>query len=392
MNIYEYQAKEIFKKYNIPVLKGKIAQNSKEAQEIAKELGKECVLKAQVYAGGRAKGCILETKLKGIEKADGFKNAKKIAEKMLGNHLVTNQTNQSGIKIEKVYIEQLCEINREIYFSISADRKTAKIIIIIGILGGIDIEKSSKDKIITNYIDIVKGLPSNLGQEIADSLNLKENEALQFNDIMQNCYKLFIDLECSLLEINPLVIDKNAKIFALDAKLSFDDNALFRHLELKELTDEKAENSLEKVAKENGISYVSLDNGQIGCLVNGAGLAMATMDIIKYFGAKPANFLDIGGGAPKERVVKALEIILEDKRVKAILINIFGGIMRCDVLAQGLIDAVNQIGIKVPIIVRLKGTNEDIGKNILKESGLDFIAADDLDDAAQKVLKAALRS
>jgi succinyl-CoA synthetase beta subunit len=310
---------------------------------------------------------------------------------MFGNHLVTNQTNQSGIKIDKVYVEQLCKINREIYLSISADRKTAKIIVLIGILGGINIENSSKDKIITHYIDIMKGCPQDLGQKIANNLDLKEKEAAQFNDILQKCYKLFIVFECSLLEINPLIIDKNGNFFALDAKLSFDDNALFRHLELKELVDEKAENPLEKTAKENGISYVSLDDGQIGCLVNGAGLAMATMDIIKYFGAKPANFLDIGGGAPKERVVKALEIILEDKRVKAILINIFGGIMRCDILAQGLIDAVNQIGIKIPIVVRLKGTNEDIGKNILKESGLDFIAADDLDDAAQKVLKAALR-
>lgn len=381
MKIHEYQAKELFKKYNIPIPEGGVAFTPAEAVETAGKLGGfPVVVKAQIHAGGRGKGG-------GVKLAKSSDEANTFAGEIIGMNLVTHQTGPEGRLVKKVLVEQGLNIDKELYLSIIPDRATAKIVIMASQAGGMDIEEvadKTPEKIIKVYINPLLGIQPYHCREVAFGLNLPPAAIKMFNPMLVNLYKLFVAYDCSLVEINPLVLTKEEKVVALDAKLNFDDNALFRHKDVLEYRDLDEEDPLEIEASKFNLNYINLD-GNVGNMVNGAGLAMATMDIIKFAGAEPANFLDVGGGASAEMVENGFKIILSDENVKGILINIFGGILRCDVLAEGVVEAAKKAEIKVPVVVRMEGTNVDRGRQILAESGLSLTTAVDLKDAAQKV-------
>jgi succinyl-CoA synthetase beta subunit len=381
MKIHEYQAKQLFKKYGIPVPAGEVAFTADEAVKVANGLGKfPVVVKAQIHAGGRGKGG-------GVKLSQSVDEVRAFAGEMIGMNLVTHQTGPEGREVQKLLIEQGLDIEKELYLSIIPDRTTAMIVIMASEAGGMDIEQVAEEtpeKIIKVFIDPLLGIQGYHCRAVGYGLNLSSGVLKQFNQMLISLYKLFVDYDCSLLEINPLVITREDNIIALDAKINFDDNALFRHKDILAYRDLDEENPLEVEASKYNLNYINLD-GNVGNMVNGAGLAMATMDIIKQAGAEPANFLDVGGGASAEMVENGFRIILSDKNVKGILINIFGGILRCDVLADGVVKAAKKTGISVPVVVRMEGTNVEEGRKILSESGLNLITAVDLKDAAQKV-------
>ena len=385
MNIHEHQAKELLREYKVPVLKGFAAFNSKELEENMDILrGPKWVVKAQIHAGGRGKGG-------GVKVVDNLGEVKSAFNKMLGMKLVTNQTGPDGKIVKRVYIEDGCNIDKEFYLSYLIDRKTKSICLIASSEGGMDIEEvadKNPEKIAKIYLNASKKeLNSENIDEVLRILNLDTLYKEKLTAILNNLLLLFIEKDASLIEINPLVLSADGHLICLDAKMNFDSNALFRHQDIVSLRDPEEEDPLEIEASEHGLSYVKLD-GTIGCMVNGAGLAMATMDIIKLYGEEPANFLDVGGGATKEQVMNAFKIILSDKHVKGILVNIFGGIMRCEIIAQGIIETANELNLSIPLVVRLEGTNVDLGKKYLKESGLNIIPANDLDEAAKKIVDA----
>lgn len=381
MKIHEYQAKELLKKYGIPIPDGRAAFSVEEALSAADQLGAyPVVIKAQIHAGGRGKGG-------GVKLAVSKEDASAIASQILGMNLVTHQTGPDGRVVKKVLVEQGLNIQKELYLSIVPDRATASIVIIASSEGGMDIEtvaEKNPEKIIKVYINPLVGIQGYHCREVAYGLNLAPGVIKPFTALLNGLYKMFVDYDCSLVEINPLVITADQAVIALDAKVNFDDNALFRHKDVLAYRDLDEENPLEIDASNFNLNYIALD-GNVGNMVNGAGLAMATMDIIKQAGASPANFLDVGGGANAEMVENGFRIILSDKNVKGILINIFGGILRCDILAEGVVTAARKTGITVPVVVRMEGTNVEEGRRILKESGLNLITAVDLKDAAQKV-------
>lgn len=381
MKIHEYQAKELFKKYNIPIPQGAVAFTPEDAVKTAATLGAfPVVVKAQIHAGGRGKGG-------GVKLAKSADEVKSLAGQIIGMNLVTHQTGPEGRQVKKVLVEQGLNIVKELYLSIIPDRATAKIVIMASEAGGMDIEEvaaKTPEKIIKVYINPLLGIEGYHCREVAFGLNMSPAVMKSFTPMLKNLYKLFVAYDCSLLEINPLVITKEETVIALDGKINFDDNALFRHKDIVEYRDLDEEDPLEVEASKFNLNYINLD-GNVGNMVNGAGLAMATMDIIKLAGAEPANFLDVGGGASSEMVENGFKIILRDKKVKGVLINIFGGILRCDILAQGVVDAAKKTGINVPVVVRMEGTNVEKGRQILAESGLNLTTAVDLKDAAQKV-------
>jgi len=381
MKIHEYQAKELFKKFDIPIPDGEVAFSPDEAKAAAEKLGQfPVVVKAQIHAGGRGKGG-------GVKLAKSIDEAKSLADEIVGMTLVTHQTGPEGRLVKKVLVEQGLDIKKELYLSVIPDRETAKIVIMASEAGGMDIEEVAEktpEKIIKVFINPLTGIQAYHCREVAFGLNLPTSVMKQFSKMLASLYKLFVTYDCSLLEINPLVITGQETVIALDAKINFDDNALFRHKDIVEYRDLDEEDPLEVEASKFNLNYINLD-GNVGNMVNGAGLAMATMDIIKLAGAEPANFLDVGGGASAEMVENGFKIILGDKNVKGILINIFGGILRCDVLAQGVVQAAKKIGIDIPVVIRMEGTNVDEGRKILSDSGLNLITAVDLKDAAQKV-------
>jgi succinyl-CoA synthetase beta subunit len=384
MNIHEYQAKEILRSFGAPVPKGKPAFTVEEAVAAARELpGPVWVVKAQIHAGGRGKGG-------GVKVVKSIEDVEKEARRMLGMTLVTHQTGPAGRLVKRLYIEDGSAIARELYLSALVDRGSSRISFIVSTEGGMDIEevaKTTPEKIATFAIDPASGYSPFVGVEIATALKLKGNEIKQCGALVKSLYEAFVAKDMSLVEINPLVVTKDGKIICLDAKMNFDDNALYRHKDVAALRDLGEEDPTEVEASKYDLSYIKLD-GTIGCMVNGAGLAMATMDIIKLFGAEPANFLDVGGGASKEKVTAAFKIILSDPHVKGILVNIFGGIMKCDIIAEGIIAAAKEVHLSVPLVVRLEGTNVEKGKQILANSGLPIISGDDLADGAQKIVKA----
>ncbi|CAN7643073.1 ADP-forming succinate--CoA ligase subunit beta [Rhizobium sp. LjRoot254] len=394
MNIHEYQGKALLKSYGAPVAEGVAIFSADEAADAARKLlGPLYVVKSQIHAGGRGKGKFKEL---GPDAKGGVRLAKSVdevvsnAKEMLGNTLVTKQTGPSGKQVNRLYIEDGADIDRELYLSILVDRAVGRVAFVVSTEGGMDIEAVAHDtpeKIINVDIDPVKGVTAeNLG-ELTSALKLEGEAKADAEKLFPILYKAFTEKDMSLLEVNPLIVMKNGRMRVLDAKVSFDNNASFRHPELQEFRDLTEEDAKEIEASKYDLAYVALD-GNIGCMVNGAGLAMATMDIIKLYGAEPANFLDVGGGASKEKVTAAFKIITADPAVKGILVNIFGGIMKCDVIAEGVIAAVKEVGLQVPLVVRLEGTNVELGKKIINESGLNVISADDLDDAAQKIVKA----
>jgi succinyl-CoA synthetase beta subunit len=385
MNVHEYQAKDLMRQFNIAVLKGGVADTPAQAVEVAKKLGgKIWVVKAQIHAGGRGKGG-------GVKLARTLEEVEQHAKSILGMQLVTHQTGPEGKKVLKVLVEEGCDIDHEYYCGIVLDRTAGKIAMMVSTEGGMEIEKVAHDtpeKIIKAHIDPATGFTSAVGRKLGYALGLKGDTLTKAMKFFEGLYNLYISKDCSIAEINPLVTTKTGDVLALDGKLNFDDNALFRHPEIEALRDVTEESAQELEAGKFGLSYISLD-GNIGCLVNGAGLAMATLDILKLQGGTPANFLDVGGGATKETVQKAFSIILQDKNVKAILVNIFGGIMKCDIIASGVVEAAKELELKVPLVVRLEGTNVALGKKILAESGLKITPANDLADAAQKAVAAA---
>ncbi|EQC50286.1 succinate-CoA ligase, beta subunit [Bacteriovorax sp. BSW11_IV] len=386
MNVHEYQAKELMRNMGLSVLGGQVAKTVDEAVEGAKKLGGNIwVVKAQIHAGGRGKAG-------GVKLAKSLDEVKLHAEDILGKTLVTHQTGPEGKKVLTLLVEEGCDIDHEYYAGVVLDRGTGKVTMMASSEGGVEIEKVAEEtpeKIIKVAIDPAAGFTPFVGRKLAYGIGIKDaNEVKEAAKFFKGLYDLYMKYDCSVAEINPLVKTKQGNFIALDAKLNFDDNALFRHPEVEAMMDPTEESEKELEAKEFGLSYISLD-GNIGCLVNGAGLAMGTMDIIKLHGGEPANFLDVGGGATKEAVQKAFSIILSDDNVKAILVNIFGGIMKCDIIAEGVVAAAKELGIQVPLVVRLEGTNVALGKKLLSESGLKIIAADDLGDAAQKVVAAA---
>ena len=384
MNIHEHQAKEILKEFGVPVSKGVPIFSIDEIREKISTLnGKTFVLKAQIHAGGRGKAG-------GVKLVNNISELELEAKKMMGKKLVTHQTGPEGKEVKRLYIEESSEILKEFYLSCLIDRESSKIAFISSTEGGMDIEKVSKEtpeKIITNKIDFKKDGPSNEEvNRIISIFNFDFNQKKVATKLINSLFKILIEKDASLIEINPLVINKNKEILCLDAKMNFDDNAIFRRPEILKLRDLHEEEPAEIEASKYDLAYIKLD-GSIGCMVNGAGLAMATMDIIKLYGEEPANFLDVGGGASKEKVTAAFKLILQDKNVKGILINIFGGIMRCDVLAQGVVDAAKQVNLSVPLVVRLAGTNFKEGKKILEKSNLKILSASDLNDAAKKIVE-----
>jgi succinyl-CoA synthetase beta subunit len=385
MKIHEYQAKELFRKYNIPVPQGRVAFSIDEAVEVAEALGGyPVVVKAQIHAGGRGKGG-------GVQLAQSGREVEHLAGQIIGMNLVTHQTGPQGQTVKKVLVEQGLNIAREMYLSIVPDRAIAKIVIMASEAGGMDIEEvaaKSPDKIIKVAVNPLQGIQAYHCRQIAFGLNLPAAAIKPFAALLKNLYRLFVDYDGSLVEINPLVITAEEAVMALDAKINFDDNALFRHKDVLDYRDLAEEDPLDVEASKYNLNYINLD-GNIGNMVNGAGLAMATMDLIKLAGAEPANFLDVGGGASAEMVENGFRIILSDPGVKGILINIFGGILRCDVLAEGVVQAAKKTGINVPVVVRMEGTNIEEGRRILAESGLDLITAQDLKDAARKVAEIA---
>ncbi len=382
MNIHEHQAKQILKKYGVDVPNGVFGFSSEEIVKKAKKLKTEkYVLKAQIHAGGRGKAG-------GIKILDNIEDLTNASKEMLGKTLVTHQTGPAGKEVKRLYVEESSNIKKEFYLSCLIDRTSSKIAFISSDRGGMDIEevaKSNPEKIVTTKVDLIEDIREEECKKIIKIFNLDEKVATQGIKLIKSIYKMFISTDATLVEINPLILTQENNLLCLDAKISFDDNSIFRHPEILELRDLNEEDSTEIEASKYNLAYIKLD-GSIGCMVNGAGLAMATMDIIKLYGEEPANFLDVGGGASKEKVSAAFKIILSDKNVKGILINIFGGIMRCDVLAQGVVDAAKEIKINVPIVARLAGTNFLEGKNILDNSGLEIISASDLSDAAKKIV------
>ena len=384
MNIHEHQGKQILKKFGAPVSKGIVVFSLDEIDQKIKELNsKEYVVKAQIHAGGRGKGG-------GVKLVKNIDDLKKEAKKMFGMHLITHQTGPEGKKVKRLYIEEASDILKEFYLSCLVDRESSKIAFISSTKGGMDIEKVATDtplEIITTKINMKESVKTEDINKIIKIFNFNEDQRSVASQLIQSLYKILIEKDASLIEINPLIITKDEKLVCLDAKMSFDDNALFRRPEILELRDLNEEEPDEIEASKHGLAYIKL-NGSIGCMVNGAGLAMATMDIIKQHGEEPANFLDVGGGATKEKVSAAFKLILSDKNVKGILINIFGGIMRCDVIAQGVIEAAKETNLEVPLVVRLAGTNFQEGKDILDKSGLKILSASDLNDAAKKIVEA----
>ena len=394
MNIHEYQAKALLKEFGVPVSAGIPIFSAEEAESAAKKLpGPVWVVKSQIHAGGRGKGKFKELgddAQGGIRIAKSTEEVVKNASEMLGSTLVTAQTGANGKVVNRLYIEDGAEIDRELYLSILVDRSCGQIAFVASTEGGMDIEQvahDTPDKILTLPIAATEGVTEKIADQICVSLSLEAKAHEDGMSLFPKLYNAFIEKDMSLLEINPLVVLKDGSLRVLDAKVSFDGNALFRHEDIQSLRDITEENEKEVEASKHDLAYVALE-GNIGCMVNGAGLAMATMDIIKLYGAEPANFLDVGGGASQEKVSAAFKIITSDPNVKGILVNIFGGIMRCDVIAEGVIAAVKEVGLYVPLVVRLEGTNVDIGKNIIENSGLNVIAANDLDDAAQKIVSA----
>jgi len=383
MNIHEHQAKKILKKYGVTVPEGVFAFTVDELIEKAKSLKTEkFVLKAQIHAGGRGKAG-------GVKILNNIEELAEASKKLLGKKLITPQTGPEGREVKRLYVEESSSIEKEFYLSCLVDRSSSKIAFISSDQGGMDIEevaRNNPEKIITTKINLNEDISNNDCEEIIKIFNLKDNSKLEAISLIKSIYKMFLSTDASLVEINPLILTQDKNIVCLDAKINFDDNSLFRHPDIFELRDLNEEDPTEVEASKHGLSYIKLD-GNIGCMVNGAGLAMATMDIIKLYGKEPANFLDVGGGASKEKVSAALKIILSDKNVKGILINIFGGIMRCDVLALGVVEAAKEIKINVPLVVRLAGTNFLEGKKILDNSGLKLISAENLDDAAKKIVK-----
>jgi succinyl-CoA synthetase beta subunit len=382
VNIHEYQAKDVLKRYGVPVPAGRVASTPQEARAAAVELGGRCVVKAQIHAGGRGKAG-------GVKLASSPEDAEKKASEILGKNLVTHQTGPEGREVKKVLVEQTLNIERELYLGMVLDRAQSRVAVICSSEGGVEIEEvaaKQPEKILKELIDPAVGLLPFQCRRLAYALNVPAEVVGKLVAMMLALYRAFDECDCSLAEINPLVLTKEGRAMALDAKMSFDSNAFFRQKEIAALRDLDEEDAREIEASKYELSYISLD-GNIACMVNGAGLAMATMDIIKLCGGEPANFLDVGGGANKEKVSQAFKILLSDPRVRGVLVNIFGGIMRCDVLAQGVVDAARELKVTVPLVVRMQGTNVDIGKKILAESGLAIISAETMAEAAEKIVK-----
>jgi succinyl-CoA synthetase beta subunit len=385
MNIHEYQGKELFRKYGVATPRGVPAFSVDEAVKAAQSLGgKVWVVKAQIHAGGRGKGG-------GVKLARSIDEVKSLAQQMLGMTLVTHQTGPQGRVVRRLLVEEGADIRKELYVALVVDRVLQRVVLMASSEGGMDIEEVADkhpEKIHKVAIDPFKGLADKDAQDVARKIGVPENLVQQAGELFKNLYKVFDECDCSLVEVNPLIVTGDGKVVALDAKLNFDDNALFRHPDIVAMRDLDEEDPAEVEASKFDLNYIQLD-GNIGCLVNGAGLAMATMDTIKLFGGNPANFLDVGGGATTEKVTEAFKIMLKNPKLAAILVNIFGGIMKCDVIASGVVAAAKQVGLKVPLVVRLEGTNVDLGKKILAESGLPIISGNDMGDAAQKVVAAA---
>ncbi len=383
MDIHEHQAKEILKRFGIPVPRGRVASTPQEAEAIAREIGGPCVVKAQIHAGGRGKAG-------GVKLAESPEEVKKWAREILGKRLVTHQTGPQGREVRRLLVEEGLNIDRELYLGMVLDRAVSRHSIIASVEGGVEIEEVARktpEKILREVIDPAVGFLLFQGRRLAYALALPPNQVSVFVLLVQSLSRAFTELDCSLAEINPLVLTREGRVIALDAKMNFDNNALFRQPDIASLRDLDEEEPKEVEASQLGLSYIALD-GNIGCMVNGAGLAMATMDIIKLCGGEPANFLDVGGGATRDKVTEAFKIILADNRVKGVLVNIFGGIMQCDVIAQGVVEAAREIRISVPLVVRLQGTNFEPGRTILSESGLAIIPAETMAEAAEKIVKA----
>ncbi len=387
MKIHEYQAKALLKEYAIPTMEGKIAETPLEALQIAREMKQaRVVVKAQIHAGGRGKAG-------GVKIVDLPEEAQKAAQEILGKILITHQTGPEGIQVEKVLVEASIPIGHEYYLGLTLDRQKNAPVFLVSTEGGVEIEEVAQktpDKIFKVWINPLLGLQAYQARQLSIFLGFKDKLLSEATQIFLKMSRLFFEKDCSMLEINPFVLSKENRLFALDAKITFDDNGLFRHPEIKALRDISQEDPLEVQATQNNLNYISLD-GNIGCMVNGAGLAMATMDIIKFYGGSPANFLDVGGGASTEMVTAAFKILLSHPKVKGILVNIFGGIMKCDVIANGIVEAAREIKIRVPLVVRLEGTNVEIGKKILKESGLAIETASSMADAAEKIVKLVIK-
>src|SRR5207244_753307 len=386
------KARELLQRYHVATTRGKVAATLDEAEQIARELGDvEIVVKAQIHAGGRGKGAFKNGFKGGVHVRKTPEEVREVAAKMLGEILVTHQTGPAGRLVNKVLVAESADIAREIYFAVLLDRATAAPLIVASTEGGVEIEAvaaKSPEKIIREPIDLLAGLRPYQARKLASQLGFESSQLKNASKLFDGLYGTFIAYDCSMVEVNPLVVTNKGEVLALDAKFNFDDNALYRHPEIAAMRDIAEEDPREFEASKHGLNYIGLD-GNIACLVNGAGLAMATMDIIKFYGGEPANFLDVGGGATEEQVTEAFKILIADKKVKAILVNIFGGIMKCDIIAQGIINAAKTVKLSVPLVVRLEGTNVERGKQLLKESGVALIAADDLADAAQKAVTAA---
>jgi succinyl-CoA synthetase beta subunit len=382
MNIHEFQAKQVLARFGVPVPKGQPASTPDEAAAAFRALGQpKAVIKAQIHAGGRGKAG-------GVKLISSAEEAREFAARLLGKPLVTHQTGPEGRVVRRVYLEEASQVARELYLALVVDRKAAAIGVIASTEGGTDIEEvaaKTPDKIITDPVDPLLGMAPFQARRIAFALGLKDKQVGQFATMLAALYRAFVETDASLVEINPLVVTADGRVICLDAKISFDDNGLFRHPDIRELRDPNEEDPAETEAAKYDLSYVHLD-GNIGCMVNGAGLAMATMDIVKYYGAEPANFLDVGGGANAQKIAAAFRILLADSRVKAVLINVFGGIMQCDVLARGVVDAAREVKLSIPLVVRMEGTNVKEGKQILADSGIKVIAANDMADAARRVV------
>jgi succinyl-CoA synthetase beta subunit len=385
MNLHEYQAKQLLAKYGLPVSQGEVAWNVEQGLSIADKLQtKKWVVKAQVHAGGRGKAG-------GVKIVSSKDELAEVAKSLLGKHLVTYQTDATGQPVHQLLIEEPCDIERELYLGAVIDRAKQRIVFMASTEGGVEIEKvahDSPEKILTTVVDPLVGVQPFQGRQLAFKLGLKGDQIKQFTKLLMGLAKMFVECDLALLEINPLVVTKQGHLLCLDGKITIDDNALYRQSEIRSMRDTTQEDERENRARDWELNYIALD-GNIGCMVNGAGLAMATMDIVKLHGGNPANFLDVGGGATKERVTEAFKIILSDKNVKAILVNIFGGIVRCDLIADGIIGAVAEVGTNLPVVVRLEGNNAELGAKKLSESGLNIIAAESFTDAAKKVVKAA---
>ena len=392
MNIHEHQAKELLQKFDVATTRGRVAETLDEAEQITRELGDiDIVVKAQIHAGGRGKGTFKNGFKGGVHIRKTPEAVREVAAKMLGQILVTHQTGPAGRLVNRVLVAESADIAREVYFAVLLDRATAAPLIVASTEGGVEIEAvaaKSPEKIVREPIDPLAGLQPYQARKLAKQLSFESSQLKNASKLFEGLYRTFIAYDCSMVEVNPLVVTKKGEVLALDAKFNFDDNALYRHPEIAAMRDVAEEDPREVEASKHGLNYIGLD-GNIACLVNGAGLAMATMDIIKFYGGEPANFLDVGGSATEEQVTEAFKILIADKHVKAILVNIFGGIMKCDVIAQGIINAAKTLKLSVPLVVRLEGTNVERGKELLKESGLSLIAADDLGDAAQKAVAAA---